>query len=92
MNSIQATPIQLDTRDRGIRIALQGCIGTARYKIQVDIGSGGTIIPAPTWIDYPALLEFDAPKLLGYPKESIVAVDSPLRKRRGFLRRSVKTN
>lgn len=72
-NNIQATQIQLDTRDRGVRIEVQGYIGTSRYKIQVDVGSGGTIIPKPTWIYYPALLEFDSPKLLGYPKESIVA-------------------
>jgi len=71
--NIQATPIQLDTRDRGTRIELLGYIGTSRYKIQIDIASGGTIIPTPTWIYYPALLEFDSPKLLGYPKESIVA-------------------
>lgn len=71
--SVQSAPIQLDTRDRGIRIEFLGYIGTSRYKVQVDIGSGGTIIPIPSWISYPAMLEFGAPKLLGYPKESIVA-------------------
>lgn len=72
-NSLHSTPIQFDARDRGVRVDLLGYIGTARFKIQVDVGSGGQIIPKPTWIQYPTLLDFSSPRLLGYPKESIVA-------------------
>ena len=72
-NSIETKMIQLDTRDRGVRVQLWAYIGSARFRIQVDIASGGEVIPEPSWIEYPGLLEGESSRLLGYPKESIVA-------------------
>jgi hypothetical protein len=41
--------------------------------MQIDIGFGDVIVPAPTRVVYPTLLEFPAPVLLAYPKETVVA-------------------
>lgn len=40
---------------------------------QFDIGFGDVIAPGPQPVDYPTILDFPAPKLRGYSKESIVA-------------------
>ena len=41
--------------------------------MQVDIGFGDLVIPGPIPIDYPTLLELPAPRLRGYPRETVVA-------------------
>lgn len=41
--------------------------------MQIDIGFGDVIVPRPIMIEYPTLLEFPAPVLTAYPKETLVA-------------------
>jgi len=41
--------------------------------MQLDIGFGDVITPGPTDIEYPSLLDFPAPVLRAYPKETVVA-------------------
>ena len=45
----------------------------AKIPIQIDIGFGDIVTPAPSETDYPTLLEFPGPRLLAYPKETVVA-------------------
>lgn len=57
----------------GVRIRLQATLGNAKIPIQIDIGFGDPVVPAPKIIDYPALLDFPHPQIVGYPKESAIA-------------------
>lgn len=57
----------------GVRIRFQANLGTARLTLQLDIGFGDVIVPAHQPIEYPTILDFPAPRLRGYSKESIVA-------------------
>lgn len=41
--------------------------------MQVDIGFGDVIVPEPTEVQYPVLLDFPAPVVRAYPKETVVA-------------------
>ena len=41
--------------------------------MQIDIGFGDVITPEPVEIDYPTSLDFPAPVLKGYPRETVVA-------------------
>jgi hypothetical protein len=41
--------------------------------LQIDIGFGDVIVPAPVRISYPVILDFPAPKLSGYTMESVIA-------------------
>ncbi len=41
--------------------------------MRVDIGFGDVITPAPGEVDYPTLLDFPAPVMKGYPRETVVA-------------------
>ena len=41
--------------------------------MQLDIGFGDIITPGPTEIEYPTMLDFPAPVIRAYPKETVVA-------------------
>jgi len=41
--------------------------------MQIDIGFGDVIVPQPAEVEYPTLLDFPAPMLIAYPKETVVA-------------------
>ena len=56
-DSIQINEIREDLEYQGQRIRLESRLGNARINIQIDIGFGDSIIPAPIEIDYPALLD-----------------------------------
>lgn len=65
--SVQVTPIREDAAYTGIRVMLDARLANARISIQVDIGYGDAVTPDPAEVDFPALLEFPAPRLRAYP-------------------------
>jgi hypothetical protein len=71
--SVHGTAITLDAKYQGARVLVRGLLGTARVTLQVDFGFGDIIVPKPIPIDYPELLDFGQPHLLGYTPESVVA-------------------
>ena len=71
--SVEGEEIRLSTTYRGVRAHLQGRLGTSRLRLQIDVGFGDRIVPAASWIEYPELLDFGKPRLLGYPPETTVA-------------------
>ena len=58
---------------QGLRATLIATLDTARIPLQIDIGFGDAIIPAPVNIEYPTLLNLPAPKLRAYSKETVIA-------------------
>ncbi len=48
-------------------------LATARIRLQVDIGFGDAITPEASVVEFPALLDFPAPRLRAYPRETVVA-------------------
>ncbi len=57
----------------GTRATLPARCGTARLMLQVDMGLGDAVWPAPKVCAYPTLLDLPAPELLAYPREAVVA-------------------
>lgn len=58
----------------GIRISMNAQISTATVKLALDINFGDPITPAPTIIDYPALLPgMPVVRILGYPIHTVLA-------------------
>jgi Nucleotidyl transferase AbiEii toxin, Type IV TA system len=57
----------------GVRVRFAGLLGSARVAMQIDVGFGDVVTPSPEIITYPALLDFPAPELSGYPRETVVA-------------------
>ena len=72
-NTVRAEPARETDEYQGVRVTLEARIAGARLPIQVDIGFGDVIVPGAQSIEYPALLEFPAPRLRAYPRESVIA-------------------
>jgi hypothetical protein len=71
--ALEAAPIREEVEYGGVRVRTTATIAGARIPIQVDIGFGDAITPAPIEIDYPTLLDAPAPHLRAYPVETVVA-------------------
>ena len=72
-DSIQSERITEDADYEGIRIRFRGNLDSARVTLQVDIGFGDIIYPGPEESELPAMLDFPAPRLLCYSRESTIA-------------------
>ena len=71
--TVEAERISEDADYEGVRVTLLAYLERAKIPIQIDIGFGDIVTPAPSRTDYPTLLEFPGPRLLAYPKETVVA-------------------
>ena len=71
--SVKVAKIKEDADYEGVRVRFHGTLAKARIPMQIDIGFGDVIVPAPTEVEYPTLLDFPAPMLQAYPKETVIA-------------------
>ncbi|MFO1219855.1 MAG: nucleotidyl transferase AbiEii/AbiGii toxin family protein [Burkholderiaceae bacterium] len=72
--SMRIAPIREDNVYGGLRMTLIAYVGTARLPVQVDIGFGDAITPAPETVTYPTLLDdLGAPRLRAYPIYTVIA-------------------
>jgi predicted nucleotidyltransferase component of viral defense system len=71
--SLDTKPIREDTMYGGIRLTLVSKLGTTRIPVQVDVGFGDDLVPSPSEVTLPALLDFPAPMLRAYAKETVIA-------------------
>jgi hypothetical protein len=73
-DSVKGSIIRKQAGYGGVRVDLGANLDGARIALQVDIGFGDAVTPAPQAISYPVLLEdFPAPQLRAYPKYTVVA-------------------
>jgi len=74
VDSIKVAEIRKEANYSGLRVTLVGHMESARCPVQVDIGYGDAVTPAPEHADYPVMLEdMPAPKLRIYPRYTVVA-------------------
>jgi hypothetical protein len=71
--SISAERITEDADYEGIRIKFIGSLENSRIPIQIDLGFGDVITPAPVETELPSLLDGPKANLLTYPRETVVA-------------------
>lgn len=71
--SLRIEAMKEDQQYPGLRVKLHARLESARIPVQVDIGFGDAITPSPVEIDYPTLLDFQAPRLSAYPRETVIA-------------------
>jgi Uncharacterized conserved protein len=57
----------------GLRIHLKATLGRSRIPLQIDIGFGNAIEPAPDDVEFPTLLNNPPPMIRAYPREAVVA-------------------
>lgn len=72
-DSLAGQMIKEDADYSGVRVTFLGYLENARIPMQIDIGFGDVVIPEAGLIEYPTILELDAPTLRGYPRETVVA-------------------
>ena len=71
--TVEAVRITEDAEYEGVRVRVHGSLGKAKVSIQIDIGFGDVVVPNPSTVLYPAILDFPAPELQGYTMESTIA-------------------
>jgi predicted nucleotidyltransferase component of viral defense system len=72
--NVRGARIKEDQEYEGVRLIIQARLEQARLSLQVDVGFGDAITPAPEEIEYPTLLaDLPAPRLRAYSRYSVVA-------------------
>jgi predicted nucleotidyltransferase component of viral defense system len=71
--SFSGVAIREDADYSGVRTVFTGTVDAARVHMQIDIGFGDVVTPGPEQLTYPTLLDFPAPILAGYSRETVMA-------------------
>jgi len=72
--SIKAEEIRKAANYSGTRVTVVGSIDGAKSRVQVDVGYGDAVTPAPEMATYPVMLEdMPAPELRVYPQYTVIA-------------------
>ena len=71
--TIRGEMIKEDADYEGVRVRFIGYLDNARVTMQIDVGFGDIIHPEPVEMELPNILDFPAPRLLCYSRESAIA-------------------
>jgi Nucleotidyl transferase AbiEii toxin, Type IV TA system len=71
--TVKAERIKEDADYEGVRVTFTAFLDKAQIPIQIDIGFGDAIRPGPVETGYPSLLDLPSPRLLTYPRETVVS-------------------
>ena len=71
--TVEAVRITEDAEYEDVRVRVHGSLANARVSIQIDIGFGDVVVPNPSTVSYPVILDFSAPEMKGYTMESTIA-------------------
>lgn len=73
-DSVKAAEIRKDANYAGVRVTMLGLLDGARCPVQIDIGFGDAVTPAPESVQYPVILDgMPQPQLRAYPRYTVVA-------------------
>lgn len=72
-SSFSGGVIREDADYAGVRTTFTGRVDAARVHMQIDIGFGDVVTPGPEQLNYPTILDFPAPVLSGYSRETVMA-------------------
>jgi len=72
-DALRIEAMRPEDESAGVRVILPARCGSARLRLQIDIGVGDAVWPSPQPCAYAALLDFPAPEVLAYPREAVVA-------------------
>lgn len=71
--SVTAEELREEEAYRGLRVKLVARLGKANILLQIDLGTGDAVTPAPAEADFPTLLDFPAPHIRVYPVYTVIA-------------------
>jgi len=90
VETIDIEPITEDADYQGLRVNFLGYLDTAKIHMQIDIGIGDIIHPAPKKTKFPTILELPAPEMLIYSLESAIAEKFEIMVKFGVLNSRMK--
>jgi predicted nucleotidyltransferase component of viral defense system len=73
IDSVTIDRVREDLEYGGLRIKMNATIDTARIRAVIDIGFGDAVEPGLTEMDLPVLLDFPAPHIRAYARETVIA-------------------
>jgi hypothetical protein len=88
--SVAGEAIKEDADYSGVRVTFLVTLQNARVSMQIDMGFGDVVTPAAAPTTYPVLLDFAAPQLLGYPRETVVTEKFEAMTKLGLLNSRMK--
>ena len=65
--------IREETEYGGLRLRTTASISGSRIGLTIDVGFGDAVEPGVEVLDYPTLLDFPAPRLRAYARETVIA-------------------
>ncbi len=71
--SITAEPIRDGSQYHGLRVRIRARVGDSAIPVQIDVGFGNAIVPGPEETEVRTMLGDPPPRILAYPRESVVA-------------------
>jgi hypothetical protein len=71
--SVKVAEIRDTQEYGGFRVLVTAKLGTAILRLQIDVGFGDAITPAPIVTDFPSILGQSLPRIHTYPRETVVA-------------------
>lgn len=72
-DSITAVPIRDGSEYDGLRIRIRAALGGSDIAVQIDVGFGNAIVPGAEETEVRSILGDPPPRILAYPRESVVA-------------------
>ena len=72
-SSVKVAEIRDTQEYGGFRVLLTARLGTAVLRLQIDVGFGDAITPAPAIAEFPSILSQSRPRIRAYPRETVVA-------------------
>lgn len=90
VGSVAGEAIKEDADYSGVRVTFLVALQNARVSMQIDTGFGDVVTPAAAPLTYPVLLDFAAPRLLGYPRQTVVAEKFEAMTKLGLLNSRMK--
>jgi hypothetical protein len=88
--SVTGAAIKEDADYSGVRVTFLAALQRSRISMQIDLGFGDVVTPSATMTTYPTLLDFAAPRLLAYPRETVVAEKFEAMTKLGLLNSRMK--
>jgi len=89
-DSVNGERIKDEEKYEGVRLHMTALLKKSRIPLQIDVGFGDRVVPAPEEIDFPTLLDFPAPHLKSYTRESMVAAEFEAMVKLGMVKTRMK--
>jgi hypothetical protein len=72
-DTVTGAPIMETADYRGLRVRFAGYLESARIPMRIDIGFGDAVVPRPSRVRLPTILDVPAAEVQGYSRESVIA-------------------